>query len=141
MKNSIKTKAVIYFRPEEQKSNLYKKSTDEQLAKCYGYCEKKEYQVAKVFYDNSILPYAFDQKVFNEMLDFIDGQDITKGIVVVFNDLSNFRRDYRELLKIKTSIFHQRGAGIECLNFKFQNTAHGRLVENVLGLLTELSVI
>ena len=57
--------------------------------------------------------------------------------MVIFDDLKRFARDIEFHIKLRRA-FKSRGAQIECLNFRFDDTPEGRFIENVLAAQGEL---
>lgn len=65
------------------------------------------------------------------LLSFLDAQPDTH-FVVIFDDLKRFARDTRFHLDLREA-FRERGATIECLNFKFEETPEGEFIETIMA--------
>ncbi|MFC6588472.1 recombinase family protein [Sulfitobacter pacificus] len=65
------------------------------------------------------------------LLSFLDAQPDT-DFVVIFDDLKRFARDTRFHLDLREA-FRARGATIECLNFKFDETPEGEFIETIMA--------
>jgi len=65
------------------------------------------------------------------LLSFLDAQP-NETFTVIFDDLKRFARDTRFHLDLRDA-FRQRGARIECLNFKFDETPEGEFIETIMA--------
>jgi len=65
------------------------------------------------------------------LLSFLDVQP-EQSYIVIFDDLKRFARDTRFHLDLRDA-FRQRGARIECLNFKFEETPEGEFIETIMA--------
>ena len=70
------------------------------------------------------------------MLAYLDAQP-GKNYVVIFDDLKRFARDTEFHIKLRRE-FAARGAQIECLNFKFEDSPEGRFIETIIAAQGEL---
>ncbi|WP_274594816.1 recombinase family protein [Parasedimentitalea marina] len=65
------------------------------------------------------------------LLAFLDAQP-NERFTVIFDDLKRFARDTRFHLDLRDA-FRLRGASIECLNFKFDDTPEGEFIETIMA--------
>ncbi len=70
------------------------------------------------------------------LLSYPDAQK-GKPYVVIFDDLKRFARDTEFHLKLRRE-FSRRGAMIECLNFRFEDTPEGKVIETAIAAQGEL---
>lgn len=70
------------------------------------------------------------------LLSFLDAQP-DEDFVVIFDDLKRFARDTRFHLDLREA-FRARGATIECLNFKFEDTPAGEFIETIMAAQSAL---
>jgi Arc/MetJ-type ribon-helix-helix transcriptional regulator len=70
------------------------------------------------------------------LLSYLDAQP-EKDYVVIFDDLKRFARDTEFHIKLRRE-FETRGARIECLNFKLDDTPEGKFVETIFAAQGEL---
>jgi len=70
------------------------------------------------------------------MLAYLEAQP-AKSFVVIFDDLKRFARDTRFHLELRSELA-SRGASIECLNFKFEDSPEGKFVETMMAATGQL---
>ncbi len=70
------------------------------------------------------------------LLSYLDAQP-GRSYVVIFDDLKRFARDTEFHLKLRRE-FAVRGATIECLNFRIEDTPEGKFIETVIAAHGEL---
>ena len=70
------------------------------------------------------------------LLSYLDAQP-SKNYVIVFDDLKRFARDTEFHIKLRRE-FLTRGARIECLNFKLDDSPEGKFVETIFAAQGEL---
>ncbi len=70
------------------------------------------------------------------LLSYLDAQQ-GKPYIVIFDDLKRFARDTEFHLKLRRE-FARRGAMIECLNFRIEDTPEGKFIETVIAAQGEL---
>ena len=129
--------AVIYCRVSSTKQRVEGGGLESQEQRCRAYAEDKGYPVEAVFPDDVSGGGDFMQRPgMVALLSFLDAQR-GKPYVVIFDDLKRFARDTEFHLKLRRE-FERRGARIECLNFRFEDTPEGRFVETVIAAQGEL---
>lgn len=103
-----------------------------QETRCREFAGKQGYQVAAVFPDTITGGGDFMKRPgMVALLSFLDAQPDTK-FVVIFDDLKRFARDTKFHLDLREA-FRARGATIECLNFKFEDTPEGEFIETIMA--------
>ncbi|GFE49968.1 hypothetical protein So717_17210 [Roseobacter cerasinus] len=70
------------------------------------------------------------------LLSYLDAQK-GKPYVVIFDDLKRFARDTEFHIKLRKA-FAMRGAKVECLNFRFEDTPEGKFIETIIAAQGEL---
>lgn len=65
------------------------------------------------------------------LLSFIDAQP-NELFVVIFDDLKRFPRNTRFHLDLRDAL-RARGAKIDCLNFRFEETPEGKFFETIIA--------
>ncbi|MEP3918449.1 recombinase family protein, partial [Ascidiaceihabitans sp.] len=125
-------KAVIYCRVSSKAQESEGHGLQSQETRCRQYAEIKGYDVAVVFPDTVTGGGDFMQRPgMVALLSFLDAQP-DERFVVIFDDLKRFARDTRFHLDLRDA-FRKRGATIECLNYKFDDTPEGEFVETILA--------
>jgi site-specific DNA recombinase len=130
--------AVIYCRVSSIRQRLEGSGLESQEQRCRAYDEEKGYAVEAVFPDDDVSGGGdFMQRPgMVALLSYLDAQK-GKPYVVIFDDLKRFARDTEFHLKLRRE-FSRRGATIECLNFRFEDTPEGKFIETVLAAQGEL---
>src|SRR6056297_2439985 len=133
------TKAVIYCRVSSTKQKTEGGGLDSQEHRCRQYAELKGYQVDAVFPDDASGGGDFiNRPGMVALLSYLDAQP-DKEYVVIFDDLKRFARDTEFHIKLRRE-FQTRGARIECLNFKHDDTPEGKFVETIFAPKASRSV-
>lgn len=105
---------------------------ESQESRCREYAAAKGYLVEAAFPDTITGGGDFMQRpgmvALLSYLDAMPGQ----RYVVIFDDLKRFARDTRFHLDLRDA-FRKRGATIECLNFKFDETPEGEFIETIMA--------
>ena len=125
-------KALIYCRVSSRSQEKEGHGLESQETRCRQHAEARGYEVTAVFPDTITGGGDFmDRPGMVALLSFIDAQP---GVpfVVIFDDLKRFARDTRFHLELRQS-FRSRGATIECLNFKFDDTPEGEFMETLMA--------
>jgi DNA invertase Pin-like site-specific DNA recombinase len=129
--------AVIYCRVSSTKQRTEGSGLESQEHRCRQYAEARGYEVEAVFPDDASGGGDFMKRPgMVNLLRYIDAQP-DKPYVVIFDDLKRFARDTEFHIKLRRE-FQQRGARIECLNFKLDDTPKGKFVETIFAAQGEL---
>lgn len=124
-------KALIYCRVSSR-SQEEGHGLQSQETRCREYAVNKGYDVMAVFPDTITGGGDFMKRPgMVALLSFLDAQPDTR-FVVIFDDLKRFARDTRFHLDLREA-FRTRGACIECLNFKFDDTPEGEFIETIMA--------
>lgn len=130
-------KAVIYCRVSSTKQKLEGSGLESQEQRCRAYADEKGYVVEAVFPDDVSGGGDFMRRPgMVALLSYLDAQK-GKPYAVIFDDLKRFARDTEFHLKLRRE-FAKRGAIIECLNFRFEDTPEGKFIETVIAAQGEL---
>ncbi|GIT93147.1 hypothetical protein JANAI62_35690 [Jannaschia pagri] len=125
-------RAVIYARVSSIAQETEGHGLKSQETRCREYALSKGYDVAAVFPDTISGGGDFMKRPgMVALLSFLDAQPDT-SFVVIFDDLKRFARDTRFHLDLREA-FRTRGATIECLNFKFEDTPEGEFIETIMA--------
>lgn len=127
----MKTKALIYCRVSSQRQVMEGHGLDSQQQRCEAYAQSKNYDVVEVFPDEGISGSLFERPAMQELIGFLDKYPLEK-FVVIFDDLSRFARDLKVHLQLRAEL-KSRNAKLECLNFNFEDSPEGELIENVVA--------
>ena len=131
------TRALIYCRVSSTKQRLEGSGLESQEQRCRAYADDKGYAVEAVFPDDVSGGGDFMHRPgMVALLSYLDAQ-AGKPYVVVFDDLKRFARDTEFHLKLRRE-FARRGATIECLNFRIEDTPEGKFIETVIAAQGEL---
>ncbi len=129
--------AVIYCRVSSTKQKLEGSGLESQEQRCRAYADEKGYEVEAVFPDDVSGGGDFMRRPgMVALLSYLEAQK-GKPYVVIFDDLKRFARDTEFHLKLRRE-FAKRGAIIECLNFRFEDTPEGKFIETVIAAQGEL---
>ena len=130
-------RAVIYCRVSSTKQKLEGSGLESQEQRCRAYADEKGYDVEAVFPDDVSGGGDFMRRPgMVALLSYLDAQK-GKSYAVIFDDLKRFARDTEFHLKLRRE-FSRRGATIECLNFRFEDTPEGKFIETVIAAQGEL---
>lgn len=136
-KNESGMKAVIYCRVSSTKQKLEGSGLDSQEHRCRQYALAKGYDVEAVFPDDASGGGDFmNRPGMVALLSYLDAQK-GKDYVIIFDDLKRFARDTEFHIKLRRE-FQTRGARIECLNFKLDDSPEGKFVETIFAAQGEL---
>lgn len=129
--------ALIYCRVSSTKQRLEGSGLESQEQRCRAYADEKGYAVEAVFPDDVSGGGDFMQRPgMVALLSYLDAQK-GKPYAVIFDDLKRFARDTEFHLKLRRE-FAKRGALIECLNFRLEDTPEGKFIETVIAAQGEL---
>lgn len=129
--------AIIYSRVSSTKQKTEGSGLESQEHRCRQYAEAKGYVVEAVFPDDASGGGDFMKRPgMVALLSFLDAQP-DKDYTVFFDDLKRFARDTEFHIKLRRE-FQARGAKIECLNFRLDDTPEGKFVETIFAAQGEL---
>jgi site-specific DNA recombinase len=132
------TKALIYCRVSSTKQAVEGHGLDSQEHRCREYAAVKGYEVEAVFPDDVSGGGDFMKRPgMVALLSYLDAQRDRKSYVVIFDDLKRFARETEFHIQLRRA-FKLRGATVECLNFKFEDTPEGKFVETIFAAQGEL---
>ncbi|MCR5858260.1 recombinase family protein [Mesorhizobium sp. J428] len=127
-----KQKALLYCRVSSKSQEEDGHGLDSQEHRCREYAALKQHEVAAVFPDTISGGGDFMKRPgMVALLSFLDAQP-GEPFVVIFDDLKRFARDTRFHLDLRDA-FKKRGAQIECLNFKFEDSPEGEFIETIMA--------
>ncbi len=130
-------RAVIYCRVSSAKQKIDGGGLESQEQRCRAYAVERGYDVEAVFPDDISGGGDFMKRPgMVALLSYLDAQP-DKNYVVVFDDLKRFARETEMHIKLRQA-FKARGALVECLNFKFEDTPEGKFIETILAAQGEL---
>tara|TARA_R110000787_G_scaffold28730_1_gene78162 strand:+ start:4117 stop:5769 length:1653 start_codon:yes stop_codon:yes gene_type:complete len=130
-------KAVIYCRVSSTKQKLDGSGLESQEQRCRAYAVERGYEVEAVFPDDASGGGDFMKRPgMVALLSYLDAQP-DKNYVVIFDDLKRFARETEMHIKLRQA-FKARGALVECLNFKFEDTPEGKFIETIIAAQGEL---
>ncbi len=126
----MKTKALIYCRVSSERQVAEGNGLGSQEQRCRTYAQNKNYDVVAVFPDEGISGGLFERPAMRRLIEYLDKYP-TEEFVIVFDDLSRFSRDMKVHLQLRAEL-NSRGAKLECLNFNFDDSEEGELVELIM---------
>jgi len=130
-------KALIYCRVSTTKQTIEGSGLQSQESRCRRYAEEKGYAVAAVFPDDVSGGGDYMKRPgMVALLAFLDAQP-DENFVVIFDDLKRFARDTVFHLQLRQAL-STRGAAVECLNFKFEDTPEGEFIETIMAAQGQL---
>lgn len=131
------TRAVIYCRVSSTRQKTEGSGLESQEHRCRQYAAAQGYEVEAVFPDDASGGGDFIKRPgMVALLSYLDAQP-DKNYVVIFDDLKRFARDTEFHIKLRRE-FQTRGARIECLNFKLDDSPEGKFVETIFAAQGEL---
>ncbi|MCR9089453.1 MAG: recombinase family protein [Rhodobacteraceae bacterium] len=129
--------AVIYCRVSSPQQKIQGHGLESQESRCREYAKRKGYDVEAVFPDDITGGGDFMKRPgMVALLSYIDAQT-QKSFTVIFDDLKRFARDTEFHIQLRRA-FQSRGARVECLNFKFEDTPEGKFTETIFAAQGEL---
>ncbi|WP_306129719.1 recombinase family protein [Roseovarius sp. MMSF_3350] len=132
MTETARPQAVIYCRVSSKAQEAEGHGLKSQETRCREYAVAQGYDVAGVFPDTFTGGGDFMARPgLVALLSFLDAQP-DQDFVVIFDDLKRFARDTRFHLDLREAL-RQRGASIECLNFKFDDSPEGEFIETIMA--------
>ena len=134
---SANQKAIIYCRVSSTKQTTEGTGLQSQELRCRRYAADKGYSVTAVFPDDVSGGGDYMKRPgMVALLAFLDAHP-DEEFVVIFDDLKRFARDTVFHLQLRQAL-NARGAKVECLNFKFEDTPEGQFIETILAAQGEL---
>ena len=124
-------RAVIYCRVSSKSQEEDGHGLESQETRCREHAKSKGYDVEAAFPDTITGGDFMKRPGMVALLSYLDAQP-DKNYVVIFDDLKRFARDTRFHLDLRDA-FRARGAIIECLNFKFDDTPEGEFIETIMA--------
>jgi len=132
MTTTNNTKALIYCWVSSKSQELEGHGLQSQETRCREHANLKGYDVEAVFPDTITGGGDFMKRPgMVALLSYLDAQP-AENYIVIFDDLKRFARDTRFHLDLRDA-FRDRGAIIECLNFKFDDTPEGEFIETIMA--------
>lgn len=129
--------ALIYCRVSSTKQRIEGSGLESQEQRCRAYAQERGYEVEMVFPDDVSGGGDFLKRPgMCAMLAYLEAQT-GKNYVVIFDDLKRFARDTEFHIKLRRE-FATRGAAIECLNFKIEDSPEGRFIETIIAAQGQL---
>ena len=127
-----KKKSLIYCRISTHSQEVEGHGLQSQETRCRQYAAQKGYEVAGVFPDTVSGGGDFMKRAgMVALLSFLDAQP-DENFIVIFDDLKRFARDVEFHLKLREA-FRQRGAQIECLNFRLGDSPEDEFIETIMA--------
>lgn len=131
------TAALIYCRVSDRKQKTDGHGLESQEHRCRQYAQERGLAVEMVFPDDITGGGDFMKRpAMRALLAYLDSEK-DRTYVVIFDDLKRFARDTEFHLQLRRE-FAARGASVECLNFKFEDTPEGRFIETVIAAQGQL---
>ena len=125
-------KAIVYCRVSSKSQEDDGHGLDSQELRCRQHAALRGYNVIATFPDTISGGGDFMKRPgMVALLSFLDAQP-GERFVVIFDDLKRFARDTRFHLDLREA-FRRRGARIECLNFKFEDSPEGEFIETIMA--------
>ena len=129
--------AIIYCRVSSAKQKLVGGGLDSQEHRCRQHALANGFDVEAVFPDDASGGGDFMRRPgMVALLSFLDAQP-HKKYVVIFDDLKRFARDTQFHIMLRQEL-SRRGATVECLNFRFEDTPEGKFAETIFAAQSEL---
>ena len=130
--------AVIYCRVSSTGQKTQGGGLDSQEHRCRQYAAAQGYDLEAVFPDDASGGGDSIKRLgMVALLSLLDAQP-DKNYVVIFDNLKRFARDTEFHIKLRRE-FLTRGARIECLNFKLDDTPEGKFVETIFAAKVSLN--
>lgn len=125
--------ALIYCRVSSMKQVKEGKGLDGQEHRCVEWARLKKFPVEKIFReDESASGRFFERPAMKKLIQYLD-ENQDKKFVIIFDDLKRFARDVPVHYLLKKELIEKRGAILECLNFKFEDSPEGNFIELIMA--------
>ncbi|MEP2640062.1 MULTISPECIES: recombinase family protein [Alphaproteobacteria] len=130
-------KAIIYARVSDVKQATEGDGLGSQETRCRQYAEAKGYEVVVAFPDTITGGIDFMKRPgMVALLAYLDAQP-DENFVIIFDDPKRFARSTRFHIELREAL-RRRGATIECLNFRFDDTPEGEFFETIVAAQGQL---
>ncbi len=130
-------KALVYCRVSSARQKEQGHGLDSQEHRCRQYAAMHGYGVEQVFPDDVTGGGDFMKRPgMVALIRYLDAHP-REDYVVIFDDLKRFARDREFHFKLRHAL-KLRGASVECLNFRFEDTPEGEFVETVFAAQGQL---
>ena len=127
---------IIYARVSSKRQAEEGTGLQSQETRCKLFLESKQIPYEKSFLDSYSGGGDFmDRPKMRELIEYIDTHP-HKKFVIVFDDISRFARDVKFHIQLKALLL-SKGAIIECLNFKFEDTPESELAEYIFATFAQ----
>jgi site-specific DNA recombinase len=127
-----KKRVLIYCRVSSERQAKEGHGLDSQEHRCREYARAKGYEVEEVFRDSVSGGGDFMcRPAMQELLEYADDHP-HRDYIVIFDDLSRFARDVVFHVKLRQA-FAARGLTPQCLNFNFDDSPEGEMVEIMMA--------
>lgn len=120
-------RALIYCRVSSERQVNEGHGLDSQEQRCIRRASDMGLEVAKVFRDEGVSGGLFDRPAMQQLIKYLDAR-LHENFIIIFDDLSRFARDVQVHIQLKSELI-SRGAKLECLNLKLDDTDESELVE------------
>lgn len=131
------SQALIYCRVSDKKQKLEGHGLDSQEHRCRQYAALQGYDIERVFPDDVTGEGDFMKRPgMVALLNHLD-ENRDMDYVVIFDDLKRFARDRDFHFKLRAALA-ARGAKVECLNFRFEDTPEGEFIETIFAAQGQL---
>ncbi|MEO0871795.1 MAG: recombinase family protein, partial [Pseudomonadota bacterium] len=129
--------AIIYCRISSLKQAADGDGLNSQEHRCRQYAAQKGYEVEAVFPDSITGGGDYLKRPgMVALLSYLDAQ-AAKDYVVIFDDLKRLARDTAAHIALRQEL-SSRGARVESLNFKFEETPEGKFIETIIAAQGQL---
>jgi DNA invertase Pin-like site-specific DNA recombinase len=134
---SAPPKVLIYCRVSDTKQKTEGHGLDSQEHRCRQYCDAHGYEVEAVFPDDASGGGDFmNRPGMVALLHYLD-QHRKTNYIVLFDDLKRFARDREFHFKLREAL-DMRGAKVECLNYRFDDSPEGEFMETIFAAQGQL---
>ncbi len=128
----MKQSALIYCRVSSDRQKAEGHGLESQEQRCRARAASVGYKVEKVFHDSISGGADYKERpAVVDLLNYVDDHPYTE-YVVILDDLSRLARDVIQHVKIRKA-FDKRGVELDCLNFSFEDSPEGELVEMIMA--------
>ena len=130
-------RAIIYARVSDIKQATEGDGLGSQETRCREYASAKGYDVAAAFPDTITGGIDFMKRPgMVALLAYLDAHP-NENFVIIFDDPKRFARSTRFHIELREAL-RSRGAMIECLNFRFDDTSEGEFFETIVAAQGQL---